>query len=162
MKHLFNFLQACLICPNNAEAVFFQGTTCPGIFHLYSLFALLLCLASLCFAKQELHSAIQKYSEAVRLDPTFFDAYEGRECIIITLLLVTSIIIFYSSHTLLPGGKIRQGGHQSCSNGWKTLQTTCTAVLCKYRDNFSPHLQSISLLCCSWKVLLSLRNLRHL
>lgn len=33
--------------------------------------------ASLCFAKQELHSAIQKYSEAVRFDPTFFDAYEG-------------------------------------------------------------------------------------
>ena len=33
--------------------------------------------ASLCFAKQELPSAIRKYSEAVRFDPTFFDAYEG-------------------------------------------------------------------------------------
>ena len=31
------------------------------------------------FTKQEIHSAIQKYSEAVHLDPTFFDAYEGKK-----------------------------------------------------------------------------------
>ena len=34
-------------------------------------------IASMSFTKQEIHNAIQKYSEAVHLDPTFFDAYEG-------------------------------------------------------------------------------------
>jgi len=36
-------------------------------------------IASMHFTKQEIHSAIQKYSEAVHLDPTFFDAYEGKQ-----------------------------------------------------------------------------------
>ena len=34
--------------------------------------------ASILFAKQEVHTAIQKYTEAVHLDPTFSDAYEGK------------------------------------------------------------------------------------
>ena len=34
--------------------------------------------ASIHFSKQEVHTAIQKYTEAVHLDPTFSDAYEGK------------------------------------------------------------------------------------
>lgn len=35
------------------------------------------CHASLFWAKQEIHSAVQKYQEAVHIDPSFFEAYEA-------------------------------------------------------------------------------------
>lgn len=38
---------------------------------------LLVATASLTSGKPQLHSAILKYSEAVQVDPTFFEAYEG-------------------------------------------------------------------------------------
>lgn len=55
-KHTF-VEKAYSICPRNSEAVFFQG--------------------SLLIAKTEPRNAIQKYQEALLLDPSFFDAYEA-------------------------------------------------------------------------------------
>ena len=43
-------------------------------------------LASLFWAKQEIHSAVQKYQEAVHIDPSFFEGYEGQPPPLLSLL----------------------------------------------------------------------------